>query len=108
MSSDYLLSHTYPTRRSTDLPSSIRKGATSPNFSKIFAAIQARRVVEFSYRAASTGREGVRKIQPWQLFGRSGVWYVVGFDLERENRRMFRLDRRSEERRAGKTSIWDR
>jgi len=74
-------------------PISIRTGATSPNFSKIFAAIQARRVVEFSYRAASTGREGVREIQPWQLFGRSGVWYVVGFDLERENRRMFRLDR---------------
>src|SRR5699024_12538643 len=72
-------------------PISIRTGATSANFSKIFAAIQARRVVEFSYRAASTGREGVRNIQRCQLFRRSGVWYVVSFDLARENRRIFRL-----------------
>jgi predicted DNA-binding transcriptional regulator YafY len=43
--------------------------------------------VRFGYRGA------LRTVDPWQLNFRAGFWYLSGWDHERGERRMFRIDR---------------
>lgn len=71
----------------------INPGATTPSFNDLLDAIQARREVHFTYRAASSGEETQRRVQPWRITGRRGAWYLSGFDLDRDAARVFRLDR---------------
>lgn len=71
----------------------IDPGATTPSFAALLDAIQVRREVHFTYRAASSGEESKRRVQPWRIKGRRGAWYLTGFDLDRNDRRVFRLDR---------------
>lgn len=71
----------------------INPGATTPAFAALLDAIQVRREVHFTYRAASSGEESKRRVQPWRIKGRRGAWYLSGFDLDRDDRRVFRLDR---------------
>jgi predicted DNA-binding transcriptional regulator YafY len=53
--------------------------------------------VEFGY--AGRGREpGVRRVEPYQLVATGRRWYLMAFDLERDDWRSFRLDRMSEVR----------
>ncbi len=56
-------------------------------------AIGARQAVTFSYRAASTGQETTRTVQPWRLLSRDRGWYLVGHDVDRAAPRVFRLSR---------------
>lgn len=56
-------------------------------------AIQERRVVCFTYRAASTGEVRVRVVEPWRLLARPGGWVLVGRDLDRGAARSFVLSR---------------
>ncbi|HVL04922.1 MAG TPA: WYL domain-containing protein [Acidimicrobiales bacterium] len=53
----------------------------------VFAAISARRRIEFTYR----GRP--RRVDPWRLSFRNGHWYLAGYDHDAAEERMFRLDR---------------
>lgn len=53
----------------------------------VFAAISERRRVSFTYR------DRPRELEPWQLAYRSGHWYLTGLDRERDESRVFRLDR---------------
>lgn len=71
----------------------INPGNTTPAFARLHDAISARREVHFTYRAASTGAESQRRVQPWRITGRRGVWYLSGHDLVRGAKRIFRLDR---------------
>lgn len=71
----------------------IYAGETTPVFNKLLDAIEARRAVTFTYRAASTGEEAKRQVQPWWITGRRGAWYLKGHDLDREAPRLYRLDR---------------
>ncbi|WP_189351310.1 helix-turn-helix transcriptional regulator [Zhihengliuella salsuginis] len=48
--------------------------------------------VAFAYRKV-TGEESVRRVAPWGLGSRFGLWYLIAFDLERRQERMFRLSR---------------
>jgi proteasome accessory factor B len=65
---------------------------SEPSFEQFWEATQQRRVTTFNYRA--TGRpETQRRLQPWGVVRSSGRWYVVGFDLDREAQRVFRLSR---------------
>lgn len=50
-------------------------------------ALTDRRELWFTYRGAK------RRIYPWQLKLERGQWYVVGFDLDRQEPRKFRLQR---------------
>lgn len=59
----------------------------------IFDALIARRAVKFDYRAASTGLTETRTVEPWRIAARSGGWYLVGYDRDRESVRAFRLSR---------------
>jgi proteasome accessory factor B len=52
-----------------------------------FAAVADRRPVTFRYRSA------VRRVDPWRLSYRKGQWYLSGFDHDRGEERLFRLDR---------------
>ncbi|MGN0063820.1 MAG: helix-turn-helix transcriptional regulator [Nocardioides sp.] len=67
-------------------------GAEEPSFDQFWEATQQRRVATFSYRR--TGQpESRRRLQPWGVLRASGRWYVVGHDLDRGERRVFRLSR---------------
>jgi len=62
-------------------------------FGPLLDAIGARRVVTFTYRAATTGEVRDRTLEPWRLLARGGGWYVVGRDRDRDAPRSFRLSR---------------
>lgn len=64
-----------------------------PFWDTLWQATTARRVVRFGYRAASTGDDRQRTVQPWGMGSRFGHWYLVGFDLDRQAERWFRLTR---------------
>ena len=50
-------------------------------------ALRDRREVRFGYRGDP------RRLQPWRIVQRRGHWYVIGFDLDRAERRHFKLSR---------------
>lgn len=56
-------------------------------------ALAGRHPVRFGYRAASAGETATRRLEPHGLGNRSGQWYVVGHDLDRDAERTFRLSR---------------
>ncbi|GEL93524.1 helix-turn-helix transcriptional regulator [Cellulomonas composti] len=64
-------------------------GALEP----LLDAVQARRAVRFTYRAAATGEVRERVVEPWQLLGRRGGWVLIGLDRSRGAARSFRLSR---------------
>ncbi|MEU8222951.1 WYL domain-containing protein [Kribbella sp. NPDC048915] len=58
-------------------------------------AVRGREVLRFDYPAASGSEEWVppRKVEPHHLVTWGGRWYLVGWDLERNDWRTFRVDR---------------
>jgi len=56
----------------------------------------------FSYRAHS-GRETERRVEPHRLVATARSWYLVAFDLDRDDWRTFRVDRTSDVRLPGHT-----
>ncbi|WP_342748108.1 helix-turn-helix transcriptional regulator [Sanguibacter antarcticus] len=69
----------------------VRAGAGA--YEPLLDAIVARRVVTFTYRAASTGEVRVRRVEPWKVAVRAGGWYLLGHDQDRDAPRAFRLNR---------------
>jgi len=64
----------------------------APHRSELLEAVMTRTAVRFTYRPL--GREaGVRTVDPLGLVHRSGRWYLVAQDHDRDERRSFRLDR---------------
>ncbi len=62
-------------------------------FGPLVEAVQERRPVRFTYRAASTGEVRERTVEPWKLLARRGGWVLVGRDRDRGAARSFRLGR---------------
>jgi predicted DNA-binding transcriptional regulator YafY len=58
----------------------------------------------FSYRAYD-GRESERRVEPHRLVATDRRWYLVAFDLDRDDWRTFRVDRISELRVPGHTFV---
>jgi proteasome accessory factor B len=56
-------------------------------------AIEARRAVSFSYRAAYNGVVLTRHAEPWRIAARDGGWYLMCFDRDRQAPRVFRMSR---------------
>ncbi|MCP2241808.1 helix-turn-helix transcriptional regulator [Lentzea aerocolonigenes] len=52
------------------------------------AAVRAREVLRFDYE-----HESPRRIEPHHLINRAGRWYLVGWDLGRDDWRVYRADR---------------
>ncbi|HVM17846.1 MAG TPA: WYL domain-containing protein [Gaiellaceae bacterium] len=61
--------------------------------SKLESAISKQRTVKFQYYAMSTDTEAERTLNPYGLYTDNGSWYVVGYDLDREDMRTFRVSR---------------
>ena len=58
-----------------------------PGFDAVREALLEQREITFGYRGQD------RRVQPWRLSQRRGRWYMVGYDLEREAPRNFKLSR---------------
>ena len=54
---------------------------------KLVTAAIGRRTVAFGYRGAA------RSVEPWRLSFHRGRWYLVGWDFEHAQERLFRVDR---------------
>jgi proteasome accessory factor B len=62
-------------------------------FGPLWEAVRDRRPVSFGYRAAGRSTAQPRRLEPWGVVNRRGRWYVVGFDSDRQEQRVFRLSR---------------
>ena len=69
-----------------------RVRAAEPAFEPLYAATRDHAPVTFAYRSPG-GQSTARHLEPWVLTSRSGHWYVVGHDRDRQARRSFRLSR---------------
>lgn len=70
-----------------------RLHAAGPTLGPLLDAANARQLVEFTYRAASTGEVLRRQVEPWRIIASRGGWYLVGLDRGRAAPRVFRLSR---------------
>jgi predicted DNA-binding transcriptional regulator YafY len=57
------------------------------------AAVHAREVLRFDYTSAADVQSPPRRVQPHHLVVWGGRWYLVAWDLDREDWRTFRADR---------------
>ena len=59
------------------------------------AAVRSREVVRFDHCRAdgSVAAGGPRRVEPHHVVAQGGRWYLVGWDLDRDDWRTFRLDR---------------
>jgi proteasome accessory factor B len=58
----------------------------------LLRAAREKRVVKFNYQNRS-GLQSARSIEPWAVVCRDGHWYCIGFDLDRQEQRTFKLPR---------------
>nr|WP_231366041.1 WYL domain-containing protein [Zhihengliuella flava] len=63
-----------------------------PVWAPLTRAANAQSGVSFRYRRVD-GTESDRRVLPWGLGQRFGLWYLIGFDLDRQAERVFRLSR---------------
>ncbi|WP_460447124.1 helix-turn-helix transcriptional regulator [Angustibacter aerolatus] len=77
-------------------PSSTGRAATDVLLA-VGAAVRAREELRFRYPAAGADPDDealpTRRVQPHHLVARAGRWYLVGWDVERDDWRVFRVDR---------------
>jgi proteasome accessory factor B len=84
-----------------------RLPADEPTFDVFLEAVLDRSEVEFTYWRSGKARPAVRRLQPWGVARYSGRWYVVGFDLARQEERVFRLSRvQGEARKVGRPGAY--
>lgn len=69
-----------------------RLSGDEPAFDAIWQAVTRRIPIEFCYRRPG-GEAARRRVEPWGIISRRGRWYLVGHDLDRADRRVFRLSR---------------
>ena len=78
------------------LPFEARLPAAGPHLGPLTAAADQRIAVQFKYTAANQSVEtplSTRRVQPWKTFTQENAWYLVGWDLDREQTRIFALGR---------------
>jgi proteasome accessory factor B len=66
--------------------------AVDPNVARIIDAVSHRQVISFTYIQEDL-KEQVRAIEPYGTGTKNGHWYVAGRDLDKDDLRVFRLDR---------------
>ena len=71
--------------------SSWYKGSLAPKIEVIQSAIENRHFIQFKYYAPSG--ESMRRIEPYYLVFQWSSWYVWGWCLDREDYRLFKLNR---------------
>jgi proteasome accessory factor B len=79
-----------------------RLSADEPSFDVFWEATQERAPVEFDYVRSGQHATTTRHLEPWGVVRYSGRWYVVGYDTDRGDERVFRLSRvQGEARKTG-------
>jgi proteasome accessory factor B len=73
--------------------SQTRPSVEEPAFARCWEAVCDRRAIEFRYQRPMEAESRLRHVQPWGVVRSSGRWYVVGYDTDRADERVFRLDR---------------
>ena len=58
-------------------------------------AIAERRLVHFDYASQTRATPELRRVEPQELFHHRGLWYLSAFSLEKQEERLYRLDRMS-------------
>ena len=82
--------------------------AEEPSFDIFWEASQERTPVEFEYVRSGQTEPTTRHLQPWGVVRYSGRWYVVGFDTDRGEERVFRLSRvQGQARKSGDPASYD-
>src|SRR4051812_19018976 len=85
---------------SRGIPLRPRLDAGEPAFEPCYAAARDRRELSFDYRRPDEDAPTRRHVQPWGVVAWHGRWYLVGFDLDRQAPRLFRLSRAAGDPRA--------
>jgi predicted DNA-binding transcriptional regulator YafY len=70
-----------------------RVAVEEPAFWPLWEAVRDRRPITFLHRKAAGDTPARRHLQPWSVQSWHGRWYVVGYDVDREAPRLFRLSR---------------
>lgn len=70
-----------------------RLGHDSPALEPLLDAVTNRQIVSFEYRTGHSGSKAVRTLQPWTVLARGSGWYVAGWDVDRHDQRLFKLNR---------------
>jgi proteasome accessory factor B len=85
-----------------------RLSADEPAFDAFWQAVQERTPLAFDYLRAGEQEPRTRHLQPWGVARYSGRWYAVGFDVDRQAERVFRLSRvQGTVRRTGPPGSYD-
>lgn len=69
-----------------------RLSASEPSFDTMWEAATKRIPVTFDYRRPGA-ETTTRSVQPWGVISWHGRWYMAGFDVDRDEPRVFRLTR---------------
>lgn len=59
----------------------------------LLRAVRDRRIVRFDYGKPGADEVALRVVAPWAVRSRNGHWYMLGWDAERGEQRVFRLSR---------------
>ncbi|MFF3323144.1 helix-turn-helix transcriptional regulator [Streptomyces sp. NPDC002889] len=91
------LRHRVTTLQAATIPLTRGDGATiDPRTLTVIAGtVTGRERLRFAYRAGD-GLESRRQVEPYRLVSTGHRWYLVAYDLEREDWRTFRVDRVTE------------
>jgi len=73
------------------VPISLAKGRK--HIPELLAAIAANHTVSFDYVGTTDSTSIRRTVDPWRALLHSGHWYLVGFDQDKGETRMYRTDR---------------
>lgn len=80
--------------RFREMQTKIDAGEVAPlELEPLVRAIAQHREVEFDYFSQNRGALEHRSVQPLELFGHRGQWYLQAFDNVRGEERLFRVDR---------------
>lgn len=71
----------------------VRMTATDAALLPLMAALREQNVVTFDYRGGQDEQAVSRSLEPWGVVAREGQWYLIGHDLDRGERRTFRISR---------------
>jgi proteasome accessory factor C len=84
-----------PTQRTVGLGITAAAGGheISQRIAKIDTAIYRRKRVEFEYHTMASDETATRNVDPYHLLFEGGQFYLIGYSHERDDIRVFRLDR---------------
>jgi proteasome accessory factor B len=75
-----------------ELSGLVRLQAHDVSLPILLRAAREKRVVKFNYQNRQ-GVQSARRLEPWAVICREGHWYCIGFDLNRNEQRTFKLPR---------------